>query len=100
VMLVDLRSKGITGKEAEAVLGDAHMTINKNAIPNDPEKPMVTSGVRIGTPAMTTRGFKEEEARITANLVADVLDNPRDAANIAAVREKVNALTRRFPVYK
>ena len=100
VMLVDLRSKGITGKEAEAVLGDAHMTINKNAIPNDPEKPMVTSGVRIGTPAMTTRGFKEEEARLTANLVADVLDHPRDAANIAKVREQVNALTRRFPVYK
>ncbi|MCG2592851.1 serine hydroxymethyltransferase [Ramlibacter sp. XY19] len=100
VMLVDLRAKGITGKEAEAVLGDAHMTINKNAIPNDPEKPMVTSGVRIGTPAMTTRGFKEEEARMTANLVADVLEKPRDAANIAAVREKVNALTRRFPVYK
>ncbi|MFD0666338.1 serine hydroxymethyltransferase [Ramlibacter sp. MAHUQ-53] len=99
VMLVDLRAKGITGKEAEAVLGDAHMTINKNAIPNDPEKPFVTSGVRIGTPAMTTRGFKEEEARITANLIADVLDNPRDPANIAAVREKVNALTRRFPVY-
>jgi glycine hydroxymethyltransferase len=81
------------------VLGDAHMTINKNAIPNDPEKPMVTSGIRLGTPAMTTRGFKEEEARITANLVADVLEN-RDPANIAAVREKVNALTRRFPVYK
>jgi glycine hydroxymethyltransferase len=100
VMLVDLRSKGITGKEAEAVLGEAHMTINKNAIPNDPEKPMVTSGVRIGTPAMTTRGFQEEEARLTANLVADVLDKPRDPANIAAVREKVNALTRRFPVYK
>jgi glycine hydroxymethyltransferase len=100
VMLVDLRAKGITGKEAEAVLGDAHMTINKNAIPNDPEKPMVTSGVRIGTPALTTRGFKEEEARMTAHLVADVLDNPRDPANIAAVREKVNALTRRFPVYK
>lgn len=100
VMLVDLRSKGITGKEAEAVLGDAHITINKNAIPNDPEKPMVTSGVRVGTPAMTTRGFKEEEARITANLVADVLDRPRDAANIAKVREQVNALTRRFPVYK
>jgi len=100
VMLVDLRAKGITGKEAEAVLGDAHMTINKNAIPNDPEKPMVTSGVRIGTPAMTTRGFKEEEARLTANLIADVLDNPRDANNIAAVREKVNALTRRFPVYQ
>jgi glycine hydroxymethyltransferase len=100
VMLVDLRSKGITGKEAEAVLGDAHMTINKNAIPNDPEKPMVTSGLRVGTPAMTTRGFKEEEARLTANLVADVLDKPRDPANIARVREQVNALTRRFPVYK
>jgi glycine hydroxymethyltransferase len=99
VMLVDLRAKGITGKEAEAVLGAAHMTINKNAIPNDPEKPMVTSGVRIGTPAMTTRGFKEEEARMTAHLIADVLDNPRDEANIAAVRAKVNALTARFPVY-
>jgi glycine hydroxymethyltransferase len=100
VMLVDLRSKGITGKEAEAVLGQAHMTINKNAIPNDPEKPMVTSGVRIGTPALTTRGFKEDEARATAHLIADVLDNPRDANNIAAVRERVNALTRRFPVYQ
>ncbi|QIL79581.1 serine hydroxymethyltransferase [Diaphorobacter sp. HDW4A] len=100
LMLVDLRAKGITGKEAEAVLGAAHMTINKNSIPNDPEKPMVTSGIRIGSPAMTTRGFKEEEARITANLIADVLDNPRDEANIAAVREKVHALTSRFPVYR
>jgi len=99
VMLVDLRSKNVTGKVAEAVLGDAHMTINKNAIPNDPEKPMVTSGVRIGTPAMTTRGFKEAEARMTANLIADVLDNPHDAANIEAVRAKVHALTSRFPVY-
>ena len=99
VMLVDLRSKHITGKVAEAVLGDAHMTINKNAIPNDPEKPMVTSGVRIGTPAMTTRGFKEAEARITANLIADVLDKPHGAANIAAVRAQVHALTARFPVY-
>jgi glycine hydroxymethyltransferase len=75
------------------------MTINKNAIPNDPEKPMVTSGVRIGTPAMTTRGFQDEEARITAHLIADVLDNPRDSANIDAVRAKVNALSARFPVY-
>jgi glycine hydroxymethyltransferase len=100
VMLVDLRSKGITGKVAEAALGQAHMTINKNSIPNDPEKPMVTSGVRIGTPAMTTRGFKDEEARITANLIADVLENPNDTANIEAVRAKVNALTARFPVYK
>jgi len=100
LMLVDLRSKKITGKEAEAALGAAHMTINKNAIPNDPEKPFVTSGVRIGTPAMTTRGFKDEEARFTANLIADVLDNPHDEANIAAVRSKVHALTAQFPVYK
>ena len=99
MMLVDLRSKNITGKDAEAILGDAYMTINKNAIPNDPEKPMTTSGVRVGTPAMTTRGFKEDEARATAHLLADVLDNPRDPANIEAVRAKVVALTSRFPVY-
>ncbi len=100
VMLVDLRAKGITGKAAEAALGQAHITINKNSIPNDPEKPMVTSGIRVGTPAITTRGFKEEETRITANLLADVLDNPTDEANLAAVREKVHALTSRFPVYR
>ena len=100
LMLVDLRSKKITGKEAESALGSAHMTINKNAIPNDPEKPFVTSGVRIGTPAMTTRGFKDEEACLTANLIADVLDNPHDEANITAVRAKVHALTAKFPVYK
>ena len=100
LMLVDLRSKGITGKVAEAALGQAHMTINKNAIPNDPEKPMVTSGIRVGTPAMTTRGFKDEEARITGHLIADVLDNPHDMTNIEAVRVKVNALTARLPVYK
>ena len=100
VMLVDLRAKGITGKEAEAVLGDAHITVNKNAIPNDPEKPFVTSGVRLGTPAMTTRGFKEAETELTANLIADVLDNPRDEANIAKVRDRVNALTASLPVYR
>ncbi len=100
VMLVDLRAKGITGKVAEAALGQAHITINKNSIPNDPEKPMVTSGIRVGTPAITTRGFKEEETRITANLVADVLENPHDEANLAAVRAKVHALTSRFPVYR
>jgi glycine hydroxymethyltransferase len=98
-MLVDLRAKNITGKEAEALLGEAHITVNKNAIPNDPEKPFVTSGIRLGSPAMTTRGFKEAEAELTGNLIADLLDNPRDAANIAAVREKVAALTKRFPVY-
>eukprot|EP00042_Codosiga_hollandica_P008084 m.18624 g.18624 ORF g.18624 m.18624 type:complete len:418 (-) comp30282_c1_seq1:257-1510(-) len=100
VMLVDLRPKNLTGKEAEAILGAAHMTCNKNGIPNDPQKPMVTSGVRLGTPAMTTRGFKEEQVRATAHLIADVLDKPHDEANLAAVREKVAALTAAFPVYR
>ncbi|HLO96186.1 MAG TPA: serine hydroxymethyltransferase [Burkholderiaceae bacterium] len=100
VMLVDLRPKGLTGKEAEAILGAAHMTCNKNGIPNDPQKPMVTSGIRLGTPAMTTRGFKEEQVRVTAHLIADVLDKPHDEANLATVREKVAALTRQFPVYR
>ena len=100
VMLVDLRAKGITGKAAEAVLGQAHITVNKNAIPNDPEKPFVTSGIRLGTPAMTTRGFKEAEAELTGNLIADVLDNPDDADNIARVRARVNELTARLPVYR
>jgi len=100
VMLVDLRPKGLTGKEAEAILGAAHMTCNKNGIPNDPQKPMVTSGIRLGTPAMTTRGFKEEQARITAHLIADVLDKPHDEANLEAVRAKVAALARDFPVYR
>ncbi len=99
VMLVDLRAKKITGKEAERVLGEAHITCNKNAIPNDPEKPFVTSGIRLGSPAMTTRGFKEAEAVQVANWIADVLDNPNDAANIARVRAEVAALTKRFPVY-
>jgi len=100
VMLVDLRPKGLTGKEAEAILGSAHMTCNKNGIPNDPQKPMVTSGIRLGTPAMTTRGFKEEQARQTAHLIADVLDKPHDDATLAAVRAKVAVLTRDFPVYR
>jgi glycine hydroxymethyltransferase len=98
-MLVDLRPKGLTGKQAEAVLGQAHMTCNKNGIPNDPQKPMVTSGIRLGTPALTTRGFKEDQARQTAHLIADVLDKPHDEANIATVRQKVAALTAAFPVY-
>ena len=100
VMLVDLRAKGITGKDAEAALGKAHITVNKNAIPNDPEKPFVTSGVRLGTPAMTTRGFKESEAQQTGHLIADVLDKPHDEANLTAVRARVHALTESFPVYR
>jgi glycine hydroxymethyltransferase len=100
VMLVDLRPKGLTGKEAEAILGQAHMTCNKNGIPNDPQKPMVTSGIRLGTPALTTRGFKEEQTRRTAQLIADVLDRPHDPDNLAAVRTQVAALTRDFPVYR
>ena len=100
LMLVDLRPKNLTGKEAEAILGAAHITCNKNGIPNDPQKPMVTSGIRLGSPAMTTRGFKEEQAVIVGNLIADVLDNPHDEANLARVREQVSALTRQFPVYR
>ena len=99
VMLVDLRPKGLTGKEAEALLGRAHITCNKNGIPNDPQKPMVTSGIRLGSPAMTTRGFREEQARRTGHLIADVLDRPHDEAAITAVRAQVAELTRAFPVY-
>ena len=100
VMLVDLRPKNLTGKEAENLLGAAHMTCNKNGIPNDPQKPMVTSGIRLGTPAMTTRGFKEEQARQTAHLIADILDKPNDEAVSAAVKAKVAVLTKDFPVYR
>jgi glycine hydroxymethyltransferase len=100
VMLVDLRPKNLTGKEAENLLGAAHMTCNKNGIPNDPQKPMVTSGIRLGTPAMTTRGFKEDQVRQTAHLIADVLDQPGNAANVDAVKAKVAVLTRDFPVYR
>ena len=99
MMLVDLRAKGITGKEAEAALGKAHITVNKNAIPNDPEKPFVTSGIRVGSPAMTTRGFGKEESALVGQLIADVLDRPADEAHLARVRERVNQLTARFPVY-
>jgi len=100
VMLVDLRPKNLTGKEAETLLQSAHMTCNKNGIPNDPQKPMVTSGIRLGTPALTTRGFREDETRKTAHLIADVLDQPHDEANIAAVKAKVATLTKDFPVYR
>jgi len=99
VMLVDLRAKNITGKEAETILNNAHLTCNKNAIPNDPEKPFVTSGIRLGTPAMTTRGFREAEVVKVGNLIADVLDHPHDAATIERVRAEVKQLTDAFPVY-
>ena len=99
VFLVDLRPKNLTGKAAEAALGLAHITVNKNAIPNDPEKPFVTSGIRLGTAAMTTRGFKEEETRELGNLIADVLDNPENETVIAEVAKKVKALCDKLPVY-
>ena len=99
VFLVDLRAKNITGKEAEVALGKAHITVNKNSIPNDPQKPMVTSGIRIGTPAMTTRGFSELEAEEVAHLIADVLDAPNDEAVLTRVRGQVAVLCRKFPVY-
>ena len=99
VFLIDLRAKKITGKEAEIALGKAHITVNKNGILNDPEKPMVTSGIRIGSPAMTTRGFTELEAEEVAHLIADVLDAPNDEAVLERVRKDVSALCKKFPVY-
>jgi glycine hydroxymethyltransferase len=100
VMLVDLRAKAITGKDAEQLLGQAHITCNKNAIPNDPEKPFVTSGIRLGSPAMTTRGFAEAESEQVGHLIADVLDGKGDAGTIEKARQAVHALTSRFPVYR
>ncbi|HMM47503.1 MAG TPA: serine hydroxymethyltransferase [Thiobacillaceae bacterium] len=99
VFLVDLRSKNLTGKDAEAILGRAHITVNKNSIPNDPQKPFVTSGIRIGTPAVTTRGFTELEVEQLAHLIADVLDAPGDESVIERVRGDVAKLTAKFPVY-
>jgi glycine hydroxymethyltransferase len=99
MFLVDLRVKKITGKDTEAALGRAHITVNKNAIPNDPEKPFVTSGIRLGSPAMTTRGFRDPEAAQVANFIADVLDAPADAARIEKVASDVKALCAKFPVY-
>jgi glycine hydroxymethyltransferase len=96
---VDLRPKKVTGKQAEATLGEAHITVNKNAIPNDPEKPFVTSGVRIGSPAMTTRGFKDAEAVQVADFIADALESHGDAAALKRISAQVNDLCARFPVY-
>jgi glycine hydroxymethyltransferase len=100
LFLVDLQAKNITGKDAEAALGRANITVNKNAIPNDPQKPFVTSGIRIGSPAMTTRGFGLPEAEKVATLIADVLDAPADETAIARVKREVDALCKRFPVYE
>ena len=100
VFLVDLRPKKITGKLADVLLGQGNITVNKNSIPNDPESPFVTSGIRLGTPAITTRGFKEEEAKMVAQYIADILDKPDDVENIAKVKTKVIELTSRFPVYE
>jgi glycine hydroxymethyltransferase len=99
MFLLDLRARNITGKDAETALGQAHITVNKNAIPNDPEKPFVTSGVRIGSPAMTTRGFREAESVQVANWIADVLEAGTDKAVPARVGEAVKALCAKFPVY-
>jgi glycine hydroxymethyltransferase len=99
LFLVDLRAKNLTGKDAENALGRAHITVNKNAIPNDPQKPFVTSGIRIGTPAMTTRGFKEIEAEQLSHLIADVLDAPTNDTVIARVAQDAQALCAKFPVY-
>ncbi len=100
MFLMDLQARKITGKDAEAALGRAHITVNKNAIPNDPQKPFVTSGIRIGSPAMTTRGFGLAEAEKVAKLIADALEAPADEANLARVRKDVEALCSRFPVYE
>tara|TARA_B100000035_G_scaffold315433_1_gene336170 strand:- start:3869 stop:5119 length:1251 start_codon:yes stop_codon:yes gene_type:complete len=100
VFLVDLRPQKLTGKIADTLLGQAHITVNKNSIPNDPESPFVTSGIRLGTPAITTRGFKEDEATLVAQYIADVLEKPENEDNIKEVKSKVMALTSRFPVYE
>jgi glycine hydroxymethyltransferase len=100
LFLVDLIDKDITGKDAEAALGTAHITVNKNAVPNDPRSPFVTSGIRIGTPAITTRGFKAPESRELAGWICDILDRVEDAGVVERVRNQVLAITRRFPVYQ
>jgi glycine hydroxymethyltransferase len=99
LMLVSLIPKGITGKAADAALGRANITVNKNAVPHDPQSPFITSGIRVGTPAPTTRGFKEDQMREIAHLMCDVMDNLEDEAVISSVREKVKLLCSRFPVY-
>jgi glycine hydroxymethyltransferase len=100
VFLVDLRGQKLTGKEADRLLGEAHITVNKNSIPNDPESPFVTSGIRIGTPAITTRGLKEKDAIEVVNFIADVLDNPGNEEASLKVKTQVSEMMKKFPVYK
>ncbi|MNC86229.1 Serine hydroxymethyltransferase [compost metagenome] len=99
MFLIDLRDKRLTGRDAEAALGRVGITVNKNAVPSDPQKPTVTSGIRIGSPAMTTRGFRESEAELLATLIADVLEAPQDEKTIARVAAEVKRLCEQFPVY-
>ncbi len=99
LMLVDMIGKDVSGKDAEAALGKAHITVNKNSVPNDPRSPFVTSGLRLGTPAVTTRGYVEQDCVDLANWIADVLDAPNDDAVIARVRDAVSAQCRKYPVY-
>jgi glycine hydroxymethyltransferase len=100
LFLVDLIDKGLTGKAADAALGQAHITVNMNAVPNDPQSPFVTSGIRIGTPAITTRGFKESESTDLANWIADILDDIENSDTIATVKAQVSAVCHRLPVYR
>jgi glycine hydroxymethyltransferase len=100
LFLVDLIDKKITGKDAEAALGEAWITVNKNAVPNDPQSPFITSGIRVGTPACTTRGFRESEVEQLANWMCDILDNLADSSVRTKVRTQVEALCRKFPVYE
>ena len=99
LFLVDLRAKSLTGRDAESALGKAHITVNKNSVPHDPQKPFITSGIRVGSPAMTTRGMQELEAEFLANLMCDVLDAPEDEQVIGRVAREVQALCKKFPVY-
>jgi glycine hydroxymethyltransferase len=104
LFLWDLTPRSLTGKVVEAELGKAHITVNKNAVPNDPQSPFVTSGIRVGTPAITTRGFSEQDATDLANWMCDIIDSIRDnvadAAIVNKVREKVSAICKRLPVYE
>jgi glycine hydroxymethyltransferase len=99
IVLVDLRSKNITGKDLERVLGEVNITVNKNSVPNDPKSPFVTSGVRLGTPAITTRGFKEKEVKLISNWICDIILNMDDNKKHEEIKKKISALCNKYPVY-